>query len=694
MPYDFSRISPQAFERLAQAIVAKQFGPGIKIYGVGADGGREATYEGRVPIETASGPWDGYVVVQAKCRNTSKTSISDATWLSRELEKEFTKFLDPRRRLRTPQYYLLITNITLSPVASDEQRNRRGGIEKIDELFSTWQTKLRFRDWQVWHADTLTAFLDGDVDVRTRYTAWITEGDVLAAALTSLKRTDMARVIPRAISRDLRRDRDIKRKDAGQTTERRIYLDEVFVDLPVWPFPVGPEDRQHYLRWETLPSADNEADAATELVIDSGVSEDDFVEVVYEREVEKGADPGAVFRLLQRAADKLDPKSVEEQTRKGRYRGRPNRVVLMGGPGQGESTAAQFLAQICRARVVEAQEETRASDEAREASKFVLQRMEAEGLPLEGPRRFPVHIELPKFADALAEAAKRNHRLSILRYAAELLARSADDCFPHGDLRDWLGAYPWLLILDGLDEVPPSGNRPEVIQAINDFWDEVHETNADVLVVVATRPQGYGNDLPHQQWQHWTLRELKATDALRFANRLAEVVLSDGSRREEIIAELKRASEDSATSPIMVSPLQVAILFSLVETKGGVPTDRWTLFHRYYDLLRDREAAKEGPTAKLLRDYRSHIDQIHYDAGFLLHVRAEYSGSANPYLARDEFRALIERKLRSEGHSAKIIEEVSQEIVRIATDRLVLLGCKVQERIAFDLFRSSWLPPV
>jgi hypothetical protein len=449
---------------------------------------------------------------------------------------------------------------------------------------------------------------------------------------------------------------------------------------------VGSEDQPFALTRDASPSADNVGDPVTELVIDAAVSEDEFVEILeHDGEVEQSGDPGAVYRLLQRAADKLDPKSVEGHLRLQRHRGRPNRIVLMGGPGQGKSTIAQFLAQICRARVVQAQEVSRVSDEAREASEFVLHRAKAEGLPLDGPRRFPVHIELPKFADALAEAAKRSDRLSILRYAAELIARGADDAFPYADLRDWSGAYPWLLILDGLDEVPPSGNRPEVVEAINDFWDEVHETNADELVLVTTRPQGYGNDLPHQQWQHWTLRGLKAGDALHFASRLAEVVLSDGSRREEIIAELRRASEDAATAPIMVSPLQVAILFSLVETKGGVPTDRWTLFHRYYELLRDREAAKEGSTAKLLRDYRSHIDQIHYDAGFLLHVRAEYSGSANPYLARNEFQKLIERQLRSEGHSSKTIAEVSQEIVRIATDRLVLLGCKVQEQIAFDV---------
>jgi hypothetical protein len=162
---------------------------------------------------------------------------------------------------------------------------------------------------------------------------------------------------------------------------------------------------------------------------------------------------------------------------------------------------------------------------------------------------------------------------------------------------------------------------------------------------------------------------------MRFATRLADVLLSDGSRRDEILSELKRASEDPATAPIMISPLQVSILFSLVETRGGVPADRWSLFQRHYILLRDREAAKEGETAKLLRDFTSQIDQIHYDAGFLLHVRAEASGTANAFLSEKEFELLIDRQLASEGHSPQSIKNVKHHLVKIATDTVQTNPC-------------------
>src|SRR5271169_261758 len=312
MSYDFSRISSQAFERLAQALVAKQFGAGVKVYGAGADGGREASYEGLLPIDTGSGPWDGYVVVQAKCRAKTSSGTSDFTWLKRELNKELNKFINPRRRLKKPEYYLLITNVTLSAVQSsakhDGRRSSKGGIEKTDELFDKWRGLLGLRGWQVWHADTLTAFLDGEADIRTRYAAWVTEGDVLTAALASLRRSQMTRVVPRAISRDLRRDRDIKRKDAGQITERRIFLDEVFVDLPI---AADPENRAYARSWDTIPSADNTPELSAGAAVEATLNEDELVEILDEQVVDDSSERKAVHRLLQRAADKLDPETVE-----------------------------------------------------------------------------------------------------------------------------------------------------------------------------------------------------------------------------------------------------------------------------------------------------------------------------------------------------------------------------------------------
>jgi hypothetical protein len=238
MHYDFNRFTSQSFERFAQALVAQEFGPGVQIYGDGPDGAREAGFEGKLAIKTQGVEWAGYVVVQAKHKRKSDDHpADDATWLEHELEREFKKFLNPRRNLRRPDFYLVITNARLTPAASRLTATGKeigaGGQERIEKYLRSRQKELGFRGWLIWHADLLTAMLDSKAEIRTRFSAWITEGDVLAAALTQLERPTISQVVPLAIKKDLKRERDVKRKDAGQVTLKKIFVEDVFVDLPI-----------------------------------------------------------------------------------------------------------------------------------------------------------------------------------------------------------------------------------------------------------------------------------------------------------------------------------------------------------------------------------------------------------------------------------------------------------------------------
>lgn len=89
MTYDLSRFSPQSFERFAQTLAVAQFGPATQIFGAGADGAREATFEGAfTPFQTGE-PRDGYVVVQAKHLGKTKGDVAlDLNWLKRQADAE------------------------------------------------------------------------------------------------------------------------------------------------------------------------------------------------------------------------------------------------------------------------------------------------------------------------------------------------------------------------------------------------------------------------------------------------------------------------------------------------------------------------------------------------------------------------------------------------------------------------------
>src|SRR5207244_3807327 len=123
---DFANFSAQAFERLVQALSTAVLGPGISVFGSGPDGGREATISGRVPYPSAAENWDGYIVVQAKCREKPRHSADDANWLVAQLKEELDAFAKPRSGRQTPEYYILATNVTLSP------KLKTGGKAKIE----------------------------------------------------------------------------------------------------------------------------------------------------------------------------------------------------------------------------------------------------------------------------------------------------------------------------------------------------------------------------------------------------------------------------------------------------------------------------------------------------------------------------------------------------------------------------------
>jgi len=72
--YDLERIDPKTFEQIGVVLARHVLGPGVEAYGDGADGGREATFQGRVEWSNSPGGsvdvWDGYVVIQAKHRSS------------------------------------------------------------------------------------------------------------------------------------------------------------------------------------------------------------------------------------------------------------------------------------------------------------------------------------------------------------------------------------------------------------------------------------------------------------------------------------------------------------------------------------------------------------------------------------------------------------------------------------------------
>ena len=645
MDYNLNGLSSRSFEKLVQSVAAQVLGPGIVIFGDGPDGGREATFDGTVPFPSAAEPWTGYGIVQAKFLQRSHDVQTDTRWLTTQLESELKRLA--RRSSRWPDFYILATNVTLSSVSGT------GGKDRVARILSRTRSSKKFRAWRVWDYDQLARFLDAYEGIRTAYGPWITSGDVLAAAMARLtsSRSDFDAVMTTFLAKELLHDQFANLDQAGHATEDKVPLAQVFVDLPV--------------------TSQRSSDPP--------------------RESPSTRPLGFANHVLQAAKDRWDPSSAEEGSRNERASpgaspvfAHVGRAVLFGGPGQGKTTLSQFVCQLFRVALLKDRPKGRLSPEVRTALVDLVEQSKALDLEIPAARRFPIRVVLNEFAKAISAAGPDG--VSLLQYIVRLIRRRTDTSITADDLRQWLASYPWLLVLDGLDEVPPSTNRTAVLEAIRAFAIDASQAGADLLTIVTTRPQGYTNEFDSQLYQQLWLAPLSRTRALAYAERFVAVRYSgDEERQRKITTRLKHAIKQDATARLLRSPLLVTLMTTLVDQLGRPPEDRWRLFHDYYEVIYRREMERGIPAADLLREHRVNLDTIHSQVGLILQIESERTGGTEARLSAARFRDVVVRRLEEEGYVGTAREDLALRIIDAAANRLVFLVGVEEGSVGFEI---------
>lgn len=639
--YNFTGLSSRSFEQMIQAISAKLIGPNIVIFGDGPDGGREATFEGTVPYPSTLNQWSGYGVVQAKFLQRPESTKEQGEWALGQLRSELEAFADPDKDRRKPEYYIFVTNAVLSAV------KKTGAKDKAKAVFDQFKSTVPLKDYDIWDYDKLRAFLDNNDEVRKKYAAFITVGDVLAEVMKQIEfdRPDFETTITNFLEKELLTDQFANLEQAGHTTNDRIPIAHVFTDLPTHPAPL----------------IDPPAETLTSL------------------------SPGFVSAVIDLAKERLNPSVVVAEDTRLQPRMTGGRIVLIGGPGQGKSTVGQFCCQLFRTTLLKDRPQHLITPPARDVVNTIKSYCSREKIELPSARRFPLRIELSAFASALA-SKEQPDVTSVLTYLTRFISKRTSLSVSTNDFREWLRTYPWVIILDGLDEVPLSTNRPEVLSAIQDFWIDAAQLDADLLVVATTRPQGYNEDFSPRYYEHLWLAPLSNARALHYGSSLAHARYGNEPERcNRIIERLTRASQQPATARLMRSPLQVTIMATLVERMGTPPQERWQLFRSYYEIIFMREMERDIPAAAILRDYRSDIDAIHNWVGLLLQIESERTGATEAQLAADQFAAVVRARLESEGHEKIELEELKEKIIDAATNRLVFLVGLQENKIGFEI---------
>ncbi|MEU4172958.1 hypothetical protein AB0F46_39575 [Streptomyces sp. NPDC026665] len=614
MDYDLTPLGTREFEHLTQALAKSVLGPGVSVFGDGKDGGREATFRGAVTYPHEEQSWDGYGVVQAKFRQRSKMAIKpDVEWMEGAVRTELSAWVRPEsKRGELPQYLLFTTNVVLSPVPST------GGIDRVKALIRDEAARLEIplKGFDVWHFDEICRYLDMYDGIRRTYASFTTPGDVLARMLEALPdaASETSEMIRMHAGMELVADQWVRLGQAGAQPESgRISLGPVAVDL------------------KAKNSHDHSVDAAA-YVISRGDS---------------------VMRpSLKTAAD-------------------PRHILLVGGPGQGKSTLGQLVCQAYRVALLSGEDgegEHFLNAQALEVLRGLRVSLQEIGLPVPRSRRWPLRIALHDYANAVLGGEE----ISILRFLAEQMGKRVDGVTPQ-ELRRWLKTWPWVIVLDGLDEVSAPSTRDLVMERISDFLLQARSMDADLFIVGSTRPQGYQGEFHLGDYEPVQLTELSIGDALGYATKLATARHhGDPDMLEQVRNRIAAAAAEPATSRLLRSPLQVTIMSLLVEKRARMPQNRYELFDAYYDTIYMREADKPNVTGQLLLENRQHVDWLHQCVGVLLQTRATQS-EQDSLMLKSELDDRLYQRLEEEIDDASRAGILTTKLVEAATDRLVLL---------------------
>ena len=274
-----------------------------------------------------------------------------------------------------------------------------------------------------------------------------------------------------------------------------------------------------------------------------------------------------------------------------------SRLVLLGEPGSGKSSALRFLAlTLARAGL----------DATVELPKH-LEGWQAFG---EAGKLIPLFMPLLPLAQKLAAHPQRNGTAADLWAAidAHLTGHGATAAMCDA-MRAELARGHVLLLLDGLDEVAGGDTRRQVVQAVQAFA----TGQPQCRLVVACRVRAYVGE-HNAAWQlpewptatlaDWIPGQVQAFIAAWYTAAAAASAMP-AARRDERIDRLQRAvAERADLQRLSVRPLLLTIMALVHLNDGSLPEDRVTLYSRCLDILLGQwEIAKDETNYGTLMQY-------------------------------------------------------------------------------------------
>lgn len=630
MNYPLENLGPERFQEFCQALLIRE-NPNVQCFPVAQpDGGRDAV--SYIPSQNTG----KFVIFQVKYCRRPLAESDPQKWLLAIMEEELPKVraLVPRGAV---QYYL-IANIhgTAHP-----------GTGSIDQLSERLRIDFSI-PFMCWWRDDINRRLDNAWALKWAYPELMTGPDFLRAIAESglTEHPERREAAIRAfLTQQYSTDEQVRFKQV----ELQNNLLDLFVDVPV-AFREHPTEPRQLRLFQGIVNS----------LLQSSPDSDEAADLGGQYEYRYHHEPpvGAATLLLNR-----------------RFPSRFPHIVLEGAPGQGKSTIAQYVCQVHRMRLLN--DDIALAKLPPDHRNNVLTRL-------------PIKIDLRDFATWLAKQdpfttdEKREAPIgwakSLEAFIAAMIAfNSGGTHFTTDDLIAVLRISSVLIVFDGLDEVADIGRRQEVVEEIIRGIQRVEANAASVQTVVTSRPAAFANSpgMPSDKYPYFHLASLTRGLIDQYAERWLRARRIDSKESADFKKTLREKLEYPHLRDLARNPMQLAILLSLILTRGtSLPDKRTALYDSYIDLFFSRESEK----SPVVREHRDLLIDIHRYLAWVLQSEAE-RGNSQGSVSQDRLQQILAGYLEVEGHDTKLAKELFTGMV----ERVVALVSRVEGTFEFEV---------
>ena len=613
MNYPLENLGDERFQQLCQALLAKEF-PGIQCFPLGqADGGRDAVLP--------EGGGNGFTIFQVKYVTPKNRRSNDSQWLHETLRSEAKKIAMLVERGAT--HFVLLTN------AAGSGPLDRGSIDSMEKSLREHVAISS----QCWWQDDIERRLDDAWDIKWSFPEILSNYDIIRMVLEQREGASAGRrtLAVKAMIRDqYEKDRDVRFK---QVDLRNDLLD-LFVDVPIGVPELKEQEALNRTRMSVLHEIargqSNPPDRASVSI-------------------------GAATLLL----DQLCQKDI-------------NHIVLEGAPGQGKSTIVQYVCQIHRHHLLNISiDDARIPHEHRRLPVRIPLKVDCRDLDvwLQGDNPFP----------AAPEMSVGRHRSLESFLCAHMQHHSGGSSFDVDDLHAIVSLSAILLVFDGLDEVADVSRRSDVVENITKGVARLDEVSLSVQTIVTSRPAAFPNSpsFPQEKFLYVHLTSISMRIIEEYTERWLRAREMEDREANEVKSILASKLDQPHMAELARNPMQLAILLSLIHTRGvSLPDKRTALYDSYVDLFFAREAEKNT----VVRDYRDLLIDIHRYLAWILHSEAQTKGTQGS-VPEIRLREMLAQYLTTEGHDTKLVDRLFSGI----TERVVALVSRVEGTFEFEV---------